>query len=143
MATNKMKRRQKYSPTTMTGEKGTPYDSWWDRHPAAYLHAAIHGVFLSWVFAWGFIPLMLAHFFIDMRTPVVWRSKLVGQAQPFTDRHLTLWSPPRDSLHEPYHPPMNGELPESAMDVGMNVRIWNDQVWHIVCIAILALLVGS
>lgn len=142
MARNKMLRRQKYNPTTMTGERGTPHDVWWDRHPASYVHAAIHGVFLAWVFAWGFIPLVIAHLLIDTRKPVVWWSKFIGQTQPLTDRKLTLWPPPRGSIYDPVYPPVSGEIPQSTMDVGMEVRFWNDQVFHIVCIAILALVVG-
>ncbi len=71
MALNKMKRRPSKPPRP-----------WWDRHPASYVHAGIHGVFLAVIFGWVAVPLAIAHFFIDLRFPVTWWSKLITQTQP-------------------------------------------------------------
>ena len=89
---------------------------WWDRHLAAYIHASIHGFLLSIVFGWAAIPLAITHLLIDTRTPVVWWSRLIEQTQP-----LGKGAP--------------------IVDIGLEVRIWTDQVFHIFCIAIAALLV--
>lgn len=98
-------------------------------HPAGYIHAAIHGFLLSFVFGWAFLPLALAHLLIDFRKPVQWWSKLIRQTQPknkiFYQRVLT-WQTAE-------------EIP--VYDIGLEVRIWTDQVFHILCVAIAALLV--
>src|SRR5690349_10900130 len=77
------------------------------------VHASIHGVLLALVFGWVAIPLALAHGLIDTRRPVVWWSRLVRQTQPSGDGY----------------------------DVGLEVRFWTDQVFHIGCIAFAALAV--
>lgn len=123
MAKNKTLRRQRHNPTTMTGERGTPYGVWWDRHPSAYAHSGIHGVFLAVVFGWVAIPLAISHLLIDTRTPVEWWSKTIGQTQP---------NPPTVIAE--------GEAP--LMDVGTGVRFWTDQVFHIAAIAIAAVMVS-
>lgn len=88
---------------------------WWDRHPAAYVHAGIHGLVLALVFGWVAVPLALAHLVIDTRTPVAWWSRLIRQTQP------------------------GGQ----GFDIGADVRIWADQVWHVATIAVAALTVGA
>lgn len=105
MAQNKMNRRKRGIAMIIS--------PWWDRHPAAYVHSGIHAVFLAVIFGWVAVPLAIAHFFIDLRFPVAWLSKLVRQTQP----------------------------PTGGFGIGTEVRIWCDQVWHIVCIAIAALVV--
>lgn len=80
------------------------------RHPAAYVHAGIHGVALALVFGWVAIPLAVSHLLIDTRKPVVAWSRLIRQTQP------------------------SGE----GFDIGADVRIWVDQVWHVAAIAIAA-----
>jgi hypothetical protein len=87
------------------------------RHPAGWVHAAIHGVALALVFGWVAAPLAVAHLLIDTRKPVAWWSRAIRQTQP-TGQGLPL------------------------VDIGMFVRFWNDQVWHIGCIAIAALVVA-
>jgi hypothetical protein len=86
------------------------------RHPAGFVHAGIHGVALAFVFGWWALALAGAHYVIDLRTPVVWWSRLVRQTQPDT------------SL---------------SYSVGLEVRFWTDQVFHIACIAGLALAIGG
>jgi len=97
------------------------------RHPAGYVHPAIHGALLALVFGWVAAPLAVAHLLIDTRKPVVWLSRLVGQTQP-TGEAVVTWFKPRALV---------------VVDVGMEVRFWTDQVWHIACIAIAALAVGA
>jgi hypothetical protein len=99
------------------------------RHPAGYFHAAIHGVFLSLVFGWVTIPLAVLHLLIDTRKPVAWWGKLVGQTQPANQVIFQRWSPVDEVEEIPVY------------DMGMEVRIWVDQVFHIICIAVAALLV--
>ena len=99
-------------------------------HPAGYVHALIHGFFLSFIFGWAFAPLALAHLLIDFRKPVQWWSKLVRQTQPknriFYQRIQT-WQTAE-------------EIP--IYDVGLEVRFWTDQVFHIICVAVAALLIS-
>lgn len=99
-------------------------------HPAGYVHALIHGFCLSFVFGWAFIPLAIAHLLIDFRKPVQGWSKLVRQTQPknriFYQRIQT-WQTAE-------------EIP--IYDVGLEVRFWTDQVFHIVCVAVAALLIS-
>lgn len=101
------------------------------RHPAGYVHAGIHGVLLALVFGWVAAPLALAHLIIDTRKPVAWWSRLIRQTQPTTV--------------EVPHPELQWTiaLPPNVVDVGMFVRFWSDQVWHIACIAIAALAVAA
>jgi hypothetical protein len=124
MAMNKAARRQRYNPTTMTGERDTPYaGAWWDRHPAAYVHAGIHGVLLAFVFGWVAVPLALAHLVVDTRVPVAWWSRLIRQTEP------------RPQMVKYY------EADVMMVDVGTFVRFWGDQVWHITTLALTALAV--
>jgi hypothetical protein len=88
------------------------------RHPAGYVHAGIHGVLLAFVFGWVAVPLAAVHLLIDTRVPVVWWSRLVRQTQP-----------------NPASFPL--------VDFGTEVRFWTDQVFHIACIAVAALMVAA
>lgn len=91
------------------------------RHPAAYVHAGIHGALLALIFGWVAVPLAVGHLLIDTRKPVEWWSRLIRQTQP----RGIVW----DGVH--------------ITDVGLTVRFWNDQVWHLVCVAIAALAVSA
>lgn len=62
---------------------------WWDRHPAAYVHAGIHGLGLALVFGWLAAPLALVHLLIDTRVPVRWWSQRIGQTQPLGDAYIS------------------------------------------------------
>lgn len=128
MAQNKTLRRQ---PKDRPGDgmmtpprMYTPQTRWWDRHPAAYVHSGIHGLLLALVFGWVSILLAISHLLIDTRKPVEWWSKFIGQTQPngmqvsAFDQNMPL------------------------VDVGMEVRFWTDQVFHVICVAIAALVVA-
>lgn len=127
MADNKMKRRfrKKLAPVDI-GEVETIQTVWWDRHPAAYAHAGMHAIWLSWVFGWAAIPLAITHLIIDCRWVVVQWSKLIGQT-PSTVFMV--------------NKPGQGRERVALMDMGTVVRIWVDQVFHIACIAVAAVLV--
>lgn len=99
-------------------------------HPAGYVHALIHGFFLSFVFGWAFIPLAIAHLLIDFRKPVQWWSRLVRQTQPKNRIVFQRWSATSPAEEIPVY------------DVGLEVRFWTDQVFHIICVAIAALLIS-
>lgn len=99
-------------------------------HPAAWVHSAIHGVWLAMIFGWVAIPLAFAHMLIDTRKPLEWWSKLIRQTQP-SERYLT-FPKERDRASMMYFP---------LWDAGIEVRFWTDQVFHIMCIAAAALLV--
>lgn len=132
MANNKMKRKIKHDAWLRQGELGTEYTTWWHRHPAAYVHAGIHCVFLALVFGWVAVPLAVAHLIIDCRWPVARWSKLMRQTQPKMDV-VQSYNSERDDMQTPRATPL--------YDIGLEVRIWNDQVFHIVCVAIAAILV--
>lgn len=102
-----------------------PYTLWFVRHPAAYIHAGIHGLFLAIVFGWVAAPIAVAHLIIDCRWPVAKWSQLMRQTQP-----TLVWVRLRE---------VNKIVPHYSM--GHEVRIWTDQVFHIACIAIAAILV--
>lgn len=98
-------------------------------HPAGYVHAGIHGILLALIFGWAAIPLALVHLIIDTRKPVVWWSKLIKQTQPqnrYYYQRIYSWQTME-------------EIP--LYDIGLEVRFWTDQVFHIACVAIAALLV--
>lgn len=77
-----------------------------------WVHAAMHGSIQLLIFPWwAALAVGVTHLFIDTRKPVVWWSRTIGQTQP------------------------SGQ----GFDLGADVRIWVDQVWHIGAIAILAL----
>jgi hypothetical protein len=100
---------------------------WWNRHPAAYIHAGMHGAAQLLVFPWwAALAIGVTHLLIDTRVPVVWWSKLIRQTQPSEEQAVS-WEDPH---------------PLAVMDIGADVRIWVDQVWHIGVIALLALVVA-
>lgn len=95
-------------------------------HPAGYVHAMIHGVLFLPIFGWPAIVLAVAHLLIDTRKPVLWWSRLMGQTQP-QGRGIRM---PDELEFVPLY------------DMGIEVRIWTDQVFHIICIAVAALLIA-
>lgn len=97
------------------------------KHSAAIQHGFIHAVALGFVFGWVSVPLAVVHMLIDTRKPVEWWSKRIGQTQPLN----------RYTLVDD-----RGENAIPIYDVGTEVRFWTDQVFHIVCIAIAALIIG-
>lgn len=132
------------------------FGHWWRRHPAAYVHAGIHGVLLAIVFGWVAIFLAIAHLIIDTRWPVELWSKLIRQTQPITPvwafrdgwegRRAQLRSNPITRPLEDHNSGASGGNRESqgmVVDVGLEVRFWTDQTFHITCIAIAALVVGT
>lgn len=53
------------------------------KHPAAYVHSGIHGVLSLLVFPWPVaLALFVAHLLIDLRTPLLWWGRVVGQSTP-------------------------------------------------------------
>lgn len=98
--------------------------------PAGYVHASIHGLLLAIIFGWAAIPLAVLHLLIDTRKPVVWWSKLVKQTQPRGSSAASFSDEGEFTMIGPLY------------DIGTEVRFWTDQVFHIVCIAVAALLVA-
>jgi hypothetical protein len=109
-----------------------PYTLWFVRHPSAYVHAGIHGLLLTLVFGWVAAPIALAHLIIDCRWPVAMWSKLIRQTQPAGDVVQTGYDPETMTM-----------TVTTLYDVGTEVRFWNDQVFHIACLAIAAVLIGA
>lgn len=153
MSVNKAKRRQWTAPegkwfALNSAEKGERVTvskhmdgPWWDRHPAAYIHAGIHGAVQLLIFPWWAALLIAAtHLIIDTRTPVEWWSKLIRQTQPDPSRMLLL-NPRRIKRAEETGDSI--ELTNVAYDIGTEVRIWADQVCHVVVIALVALVVAA
>lgn len=127
MATHKAQRGKRQSGVFIDAESGRPLEfdgPWWDRHPAAYVHAGIHGAAQLLVFPWwGALVVGVTHLLIDTRVPVAWWSRLIRQTQPQGISAVT-WDEPR---------------PVMLYDIGTDVRIWADQVWHIGVVALVAL----
>lgn len=97
------------------------------------VHSGIHGVLLALVFGWVALPLAVLHGMIDTRKPVVWWSQLMRQTQPAG--HVVEAGYPSDK---------SGLVkPVMLFDVGLEVRFWTDQVFHIVTIAVAALVVAN
>jgi hypothetical protein len=140
MAQNKMKRRIRairHGDGTMTPPRlYQPQDRWWDRHPAAYIHAGIHGILLAPIFGWVTLPLAIAHLLIDTRVPLLWWGRVVQQTQP--SGWLVEAFKPSNEVSSGME--IFDDVP--LYDVGLEVRFWTDQVFHIVCIAVAAIFVG-
>ena len=101
------------------------------RHPAGYVHAGLHGAAQLSIFPWpAALVIGVTHLLIDTRKPVAWWSRLIRQTQPRG------WVPKLKSGLTA------GTLNPAIMDIGMDVRIWADQVWHVGVIAIVALVVA-
>lgn len=87
MALNKARRRNRRG--LLRGGVPVP-GSWWDRHPSAYVHAAIHGaVQLAILGPIGAVVVVVTHFLIDLRAPVAWWSRLIRQTQPAHDHYIS------------------------------------------------------
>lgn len=160
MARNKARRaeRRPYPSYQQNPRPGAPVrrppERWWLRHPAAYVHAGIHGALLALVFGWPAAILALAHLVIDCRWPVVKWSELVRQTQPgepaFLRRVRALPSTRRripervdKRVYERSAVELHAEPPGAvAVDIGLLVRFECDQVFHIVCVAAAALVVA-
>lgn len=131
IAVNKANRRLQGNRYRRYGEdsvRRVPRSPWWDRHPAAYTHAGMHGAAQLLVFPWwAAFAIGITHLLIDTRVPVAWWSKLIRQTQPSGEQAVS-WTDP--------HP-----LP--VMDIGADVRIWADQVWHVGVIAAVALVAAA
>lgn len=95
------------------------------------VHAGIHTALLALVFGWPAVLLGIAHGLIDTRKPVVWWSQFMRQTQS-----AGKWT----AVVEP-NLLSKGEY-RMAYDVGLEVRFWTDQVFHIACIAVAALVIA-
>ena len=94
-------------------------------HPAGIVHATIHAVALCLVFGWWPAWVLgVLHYLIDLRKPVAWWSLLMRQTQP------------RPMVAK------EGMRTRVMVDVGTEVRFWTDQVFHIACIAVAALVIA-
>jgi hypothetical protein len=118
------------------------------RHPAAYVHAGIHGVGMLFVFPWwAALAVALTHLLIDLRWPVERWSRLMRQTQPGGNHALTSGRVTITREHliaAPDAARFDFTGPTAPLyDIGTDVRIWNDQVFHIAVIAIFALVVGA
>lgn len=105
----------------------------------AFTHGAIHGIALLLVFGyWPAVVLALAHIAIDTRVPVAWFSRIMRQTPPGPP---AFWK----SRGMGYEADLGTkvERPDAMlMDLGLTVRFWTDQVWHIACIALAALVIA-
>ena len=60
-------------------------------HPAAWLHAGIHGVLLGLVFGWvGGLVLALLHALVDTRVPIRWWIKVFKKCEDAADLPILL-----------------------------------------------------
>lgn len=156
MAANKAKRRELHAERWGgMGHRG--YASvWWDRHPAALVHAGLHGVALAFVFGWLAAALAVVHLVIDTRGPVARWARLIRQTPPVAPvwafRHgwrghiVDLRAEPKAEAELRDHAdgePGSRESQGLLVDMGLLVRVNVDQVFHVVTIASAALLVGA
>jgi hypothetical protein len=135
----------------------TPSPRWWDRHPAAYVHAGIHGLLMLLIFPWwAALAIAAAHFVIDLRWPVQLWSVLIRQTQPRNDvavrggaivggqiEDAELTADGRTIVNKVRVRKGVSLLTTPLYDIGTEVRIWTDQVFHLVVVAVVALLAGS
>lgn len=92
----------------------------WDRHPSAYVHGAAHAAVQLLVFPWqAALAIGFIHLLIDTKEPVIGWSRLIRQTTP--DQTV---------------------VPPAYLSIGQAVTIAADQVWHVLVIAIAALIVG-
>ena len=96
-------------------------------HPAGYIHAGIHGLFLGPLFGWAVIPLAFTHLIIDTRKPLEWWAKIMPQTPVENRTIFQRWQYEVE------------EIP--LYDLGMEIMFWRDQTLHILCIAVAAVLV--
>jgi hypothetical protein len=63
------------------------------RHPAAWVHAGIHGVLLGLVLGWrGGLVLGVVHMLVDTRAPQRWWSRVFRQTQDGEmGTHVMIW----------------------------------------------------
>lgn len=154
---------------TRTRQQRSP--SLWNRHPAAYVHAGIHCALLALVFGWFAFPLALVHLVIDTRTPVAWWARLMRQTPAYMATAISAdaanpehrpYKMDFDEIHMRVRPRRRGPLERETLradlddlrrdlrewtvpvfTVGMLVRMAVDQVFHVVSIAVAALIVGA
>jgi hypothetical protein len=107
---------------------------WWNRHPAAYAHAAIHGLALAVLFGIASLPLAVVHLLVDTRAPVAWWARLIRQTQPEGATAKIVPAEANFIGTESYRP---------LFDVGMLVRMATDQAFHVATIMVAALLIGA
>jgi hypothetical protein len=98
MAVNKANRRvSDLSPAGQVqrwlDEKLIIQSHWWDRHPAAYVHAGIHGLIQLLIFPWWAALLIgVTHFFIDLRTPLTkWKEAFKQTIEGPYSIHVAIW----------------------------------------------------
>jgi hypothetical protein len=92
------------------------------KHPAAYIHSSIHLAALLFVFAWPVaFAVAVSHLLIDTRKPLVWWRSLMRTKQfdPAQEPH---------SMHNM---------------VSFHVAFWQDQMSHVLAIALAAWLCNS
>lgn len=122
MAKNKFLWVWRWNP--MTGELGYP-------HPSGIVHAASHGVALLLLFPWWACGIVaIAHWLIDLRTPLAWWGRVFHQTAP-SGMGVLAGKSPTD----------RAEFYRGFVDIGTNVAVWRDQVAHFVVIALVAILV--
>jgi hypothetical protein len=109
---------------------------WWDRHPAAYVHAGIHAVVQLLIFpVWAAVLIGFLHLLIDTRSPLDWWGKFTRQTRHEARTVVTS------------NPGIKATVPDMTdarrplYDMGMEVAIWRDQTAHLVVLAAVACLV--
>lgn len=127
---------------------------WWNRHPAAYVHAGAHLLAFVPLLGLASLPLAVVHLVIDTRAPVEWWARLVGQTRPiraawlfrhgYEGDHVALRGEATATLRD--HPDGEAGSRESqgvVVDLGLLVRMAVDQAFHVATIMVAALLAGS
>lgn len=131
MATNKSLRR----PLPDRAKAGIHrVGSWYDRHPAWWVHVAITTAGACVVLGWPGVLVGAVHGLIDTRWPVTKWMAFYRQTQPQNPPTFT-WATGSMSVNYTWGP-------FRAVDVGLLVAMVVDQAFHLVTLAIAALLVA-
>lgn len=90
MANNKARRRPEPNLTNLSSfDRG---EVWWDRHPAAWVHAGIHTLIQVPIFGPFALIIGILHLVIDTRTPLEWWGRVFKQtSEGAVAMHIAIW----------------------------------------------------
>jgi hypothetical protein len=118
-----------------------PTARWWDRHPAAYAHAAIHAGLLAPVLGASAVVVGVLHLLIDTRVPLAWWMQRVGQTMPDRREVLTRPYPIASDRAGPMGPYVPTPVPQFS--VGTYVEFQTDQAMHVAVLVVACIVTAA
>jgi hypothetical protein len=120
-----------------------PTAPWWDRHPAAYAHAAIHAGLLAPVLGASAVLVGVLHLVIDTRAPVRWWMRRYRQTLPddrrvLVEPHAGAARPDRAGAIGPYFP-----VPAAQFSIGTWVMLEVDQAMHVLVLVVACIVTAA